>query len=167
MTPGCGGGGVAFASLGSRDGSEPAAGAHISGLHAAGLVAGDEQAASHQRQAVGRDRQGDLTFAVEADGQVIGLIQYWEENEPDDRHAAIDILLHPDWQGRGLGADAIRTLARYLFEQRGHRRRTTARRLIQGVWRCSDDALQAAPELRPWRPAVGIVPKLTAHVYEQ
>jgi hypothetical protein len=26
-----------------------------------------------------------------------------------------------------------------------------------------DDALQHAPELRPWRPAVGIAPKLTAH----
>jgi hypothetical protein len=24
-----------------------------------------------------------------------------------------------------------------------------------------DDALQAAPELRPWRPTVGIAPKLT------
>jgi aminoglycoside 6'-N-acetyltransferase len=35
---------------------------------------------------------------------VIGLIQYWEENESDYRHAAIDIFLHPDWHGRGLGA---------------------------------------------------------------
>jgi aminoglycoside 6'-N-acetyltransferase len=67
---------------------------------------------------------GTVPFAVEADGQVIGLIQYWEENEPDYRHAAIDIFLHPDWQGRGLGAEAIRTLARYLFEQRGHHRLT-------------------------------------------
>ncbi len=62
--------------------------------------------------------------AVEADGQVIGLIQYWEEQDPDYRHAAIDIFLHPDWHGRGLGADAIRTLARYLFERRGHHRIT-------------------------------------------
>jgi aminoglycoside 6'-N-acetyltransferase len=62
-----------------------------------------------------------VTFAVEAEGQVIGLIQYWEENEPEYRHAAIDIFLHPDRHGRGLGLYAIRTLARYQFEQRGHR----------------------------------------------
>lgn len=67
---------------------------------------------------------GTVTFAVEADGQLIGLIQYWEETEPDYRHAALDIFLHPDWHGRGLGADALRTLARYLFEDRGHHRLT-------------------------------------------
>src|SRR5512132_919970 len=73
-----------------------------------------------QRQLVALD-DGTATFAVEAHVQVIGLIQYREENEQDDRHAAIDIFLHSDWRGRGLGADTIRTLARYLFEQRGHR----------------------------------------------
>jgi aminoglycoside 6'-N-acetyltransferase len=76
-----------------------------------------------QRELVDPD-DGTVPFAVEAGGQVIGLIQYLEENEPDYRHAAIDIFLHPDWHGRGLGADAIRTLARYLFEQRGHHRLT-------------------------------------------
>ena len=67
---------------------------------------------------------GTVTFAVEADGRVVGLIQYWEETEPDYRHAAIDLFLHPDWHGRGLGADALRTLARHLFAQRGHHRLT-------------------------------------------
>jgi RimJ/RimL family protein N-acetyltransferase len=52
---------------------------------------------------------GTVPFAIEADGQLVGLIQYREEPEPDYRHAAIDIFLHPDWHGRGLGADAIRT----------------------------------------------------------
>jgi aminoglycoside 6'-N-acetyltransferase len=55
---------------------------------------------------------------------VIGLIQYWEEPDPDYRHAAIDLFLHPDWHGRGLGTDAIRTLARHLFQDRGHHRLT-------------------------------------------
>ena len=64
------------------------------------------------------------SFAVEVDGQVIGLIQYSEENEPDYRHAAIDIALHPAWHGRGLGTDAVRTLARHLFAARGHHRVT-------------------------------------------
>jgi len=76
-----------------------------------------------QQEMVDAD-DGTVTFAVEADGQVIGLIQYWEQNDPDYRHAAIDIFLHPAWHGRGLGADAVRTVARYLFEHRGHHRVT-------------------------------------------
>jgi aminoglycoside 6'-N-acetyltransferase len=76
-----------------------------------------------RREIVNPD-DGTVTFAVEADGQVIGLVQYAEEDDPDYRHASIDISLHPAWHGRGLGADAVRTLARYLFEQRGHHRIT-------------------------------------------
>jgi aminoglycoside 6'-N-acetyltransferase len=67
---------------------------------------------------------GTVTFAVEADDEVIGLAQYGEEDDPMYRHANIDIFLHPAWHGRGLGADAVRTVARYLFEQRGHHRIT-------------------------------------------
>src|SRR5215218_279782 len=33
--------------------------------------------------------------------------------------------------------------------------------LVTALYVTIDDALQAAPELRPWRPAVGIAPKLT------
>ncbi|MEA2583189.1 MAG: aminoglycoside 6-N-acetyltransferase [Thermomicrobiales bacterium] len=65
-----------------------------------------------------------VTFAIEVDGQVIGLIQYAEEDEPDYRHAGIDIFLDPAWHGRGLGTDAVRTLARHLFDERGHHRLT-------------------------------------------
>ena len=67
---------------------------------------------------------GTVPFAVEAAGQLVGLIQYWEEADPDYRHAALDLFLDPAWQGRGLGADALRTLARHLFQQRGHHRLT-------------------------------------------
>jgi aminoglycoside 6'-N-acetyltransferase len=69
---------------------------------------------------------GDATvvFAVEADGQVIGLIQYFEEDDPEYRSAAIDISLDPEWHHRGLGGDALRTLARHLFTDRGHHRLT-------------------------------------------
>ena len=55
---------------------------------------------------------------------MIGLIQYTEENEPDYRHAGIDIFMHPAWHGRGLGSDAVRTVARHLFDDRGHHRIT-------------------------------------------
>ena len=70
------------------------------------------------------EKDGTMAFMVEADGETIGLIQCHEENEPDYRHAGIDIALHPDWHGRGLGPEAIRTLARWLFGERGHHRLT-------------------------------------------
>jgi aminoglycoside 6'-N-acetyltransferase len=38
------------------------------------------------------------------------------------RHAGIDIFLSDEFQGLGLGADAVRTLARHLIHDRGHHR---------------------------------------------
>jgi aminoglycoside 6'-N-acetyltransferase len=64
------------------------------------------------------------TFAVVLDGAVVGLVQYHEETDPDYRHAGIDVGIHPDVQGRGIGTDAVRTMARYLVEERGHHRLT-------------------------------------------
>jgi len=51
-------------------------------------------------------------FVVEFDGDAIGVIQYSEEQDPDYEHAGIDVAIHDAWQGRGLGTDAVRTLAR-------------------------------------------------------
>lgn len=61
-------------------------------------------------------------FAVEADGQVVGSIQYVEEPSVEYRHASIDVFLDPAWHGKGLGTDAVRTLARHLVHDRGHHR---------------------------------------------
>jgi aminoglycoside 6'-N-acetyltransferase len=76
------------------------------------------------RREVTGDEDDTVVFAVEADGQVVGLVQYAEEDDPDYRHASVDVTLHPDWWGRGLGVDAVRRLARHLFEDRGHHRVT-------------------------------------------
>lgn len=65
-----------------------------------------------------------LAFAIEHEGEVVGLVETSEENEPDYRHAGIDLFLGTAWQGRGLGPDAIRTLARHLVHERGHHRLT-------------------------------------------
>jgi aminoglycoside 6'-N-acetyltransferase len=65
-----------------------------------------------------------LAFAVEHEGEVVGLVESTEENEPDYRHAGIDLFLGTAWHGRGLGADTVRTLARHLFHDRGHHRVT-------------------------------------------
>jgi aminoglycoside 6'-N-acetyltransferase len=65
-----------------------------------------------------------VVYAIEADSEVIGLIQYYEETDPDYRHASIDLFLATAWQGRGYGSEAIRVVARHLIEERGHHRLT-------------------------------------------
>jgi aminoglycoside 6'-N-acetyltransferase len=68
--------------------------------------------------------EADEGFVIEADGEVIGAIQYHEEDDPMYRHAGIDIFLTASRHGQGLGTEAIRLLARHLFEERGHHRLT-------------------------------------------
>lgn len=63
-------------------------------------------------------------LAIEHEGRTVGLIQWHAEQDPDYRHAGIDIYLDPSVHGRGLGPDAIRTLARHLFDDHGHHRIT-------------------------------------------
>jgi aminoglycoside 6'-N-acetyltransferase len=65
-----------------------------------------------------------VVYAIESQGELIGSIQFYEEPTPDNRHANIDIFLATDWQGRGLGSEAIRLLARHLFDEHGHHRLT-------------------------------------------
>jgi aminoglycoside 6'-N-acetyltransferase len=64
------------------------------------------------------------SFAIVVDGEVAGLIQHWEETEPEYRHAGIDLFLGAPYHGRGLGTDAVRTMARHLIDDRGHHRLT-------------------------------------------
>ncbi len=76
---------------------------------------------------IGRDLADDRLhqLAVEdATGAVVGLIQWEQEDDPDYRHASIDIYLDPAVHGRGLGTDAVAALARHLVEERGHHRLT-------------------------------------------
>lgn len=62
-------------------------------------------------------------LAIETtDKQLAGLIQFSEEQEPEYRHASIDIFVDPTMHRQGIATDAIRTLADYLFDQRGHHR---------------------------------------------
>ena len=62
------------------------------------------------------------TFVIEHHDRVVGAIQWSAQEEPDYRHASIDIYVDPSVHGRGLGTDAVRTLARHLIVDRGHRR---------------------------------------------
>lgn len=70
----------------------------------------------------GQDDSDAVRFVVLIDEQVIRLVQYYEEDDPDYRHAGIDISLYPRWHRHGYGADAVRTLARHLIANRGHHR---------------------------------------------
>jgi aminoglycoside 6'-N-acetyltransferase len=63
-------------------------------------------------------------WTIEVAGNVAGSIQASEEADPDYRHAGIDLFLGPEFQGKGLGTEAIRVLARWLFEERVHHRLT-------------------------------------------
>ena len=68
------------------------------------------------------DDDDEIRLAIVVEGAVVGLIQYVEENTPDYRHAGLDLFIGGAWQGRGIGPDAIRLVARYLFQERGHHR---------------------------------------------
>jgi len=70
------------------------------------------------------DDDHEVVWAIEVDGRVVGIIQAAEETDPRYRHAGIDIVLETAAQGRGLGSDAVRTVARWLFRDRGHHRLT-------------------------------------------
>lgn len=68
------------------------------------------------------DDSSATRFAVLIDGAVRGMVQYGEEQDVDYRHASIDIFLDASVHGRGVGRDAVATLARHLVHDRGHHR---------------------------------------------
>ena len=63
-----------------------------------------------------------LCWVVELYAEVIGFAQAYEEVDPEYRHAGLDLFLHPDHHGRGLGRDVVRTVARHLLDARSHHR---------------------------------------------
>jgi len=68
--------------------------------------------------------EGESHFVIELDGEAIGFIQCYEETDPMYRHASVDISLRSPWQGKGHGPDAIKALAQFLIDKRGHHRLT-------------------------------------------
>jgi aminoglycoside 6'-N-acetyltransferase len=63
-------------------------------------------------------------YVIELERRVVGWIQWEAEEEPDYRHASMDIYVDPAVHGRGVGTDAVRTLARHLIVDHGHHRLT-------------------------------------------
>ena len=73
-------------------------------------------------KAEGKD--GVIAFAILLEDELVGLIQCYEEGDPEYRSAGIDLFLSAEARGRGLGPDAVRTLAGWLVRERGHHRLT-------------------------------------------
>jgi aminoglycoside 6'-N-acetyltransferase len=71
----------------------------------------------HQSIEQDLEEEGSTPYVVELDGIVVGWIQWSSEDEPDYRYASIDLYLEPAVHGRGIGADAVRTLARHLISE--------------------------------------------------
>ncbi|TML37208.1 MAG: GNAT family N-acetyltransferase [Actinobacteria bacterium] len=63
-------------------------------------------------------------FVIELDGEVAGVLYVSEENEPDYRHAGLDISLATAHQGHGYGREALRVAIDHLVRERGHHRFT-------------------------------------------
>lgn len=96
----------------------------------------------------------EKTFVIEVDGDVIGAVQYGEEDDPMYRNASIDVYVTTSMHGRGLGSEAVGVLARYLIEERGHHRLTI------------DPAADKAPAIRAYE-KVGFRPVGVMRSYEQ
>ncbi|MEO6121202.1 MAG: GNAT family protein [Acidimicrobiales bacterium] len=63
-----------------------------------------------------------VAYAIEFEGRLVGWIQWQAEDDPDYRHASLDIYVDPEVHGRGVGTDAVRTLGRHLMVDHGYHR---------------------------------------------
>jgi aminoglycoside 6'-N-acetyltransferase len=85
---------------------------------------GSEESDSRSVEGFAEDAREEVAFAIEVDGALGGWLGFHEEDEPDYRHAGLDIFLGPEHQGAGLGPIALRLAARWLIDERGHHRLT-------------------------------------------
>ncbi|WP_091674714.1 GNAT family N-acetyltransferase [Amycolatopsis marina] len=94
------------------------------------------------------------TFVILYGDEVAGAIQWGSEEEPDYRHASVDIFVDPALHGRGVGTDAVRTLVRHLLTDHGYHRLTI------------DPAADNAPAIRCYE-KVGFRPVGVMRRYER
>jgi aminoglycoside 6'-N-acetyltransferase len=69
-----------------------------------------------------RDAADEKRWSVLVDDEVVGFVAAYQVLDPDYRHAGLDLFVSPAMRGRGLGTDAVRTVARYLLHEIGHHR---------------------------------------------
>jgi aminoglycoside 6'-N-acetyltransferase len=72
-----------------------------------------------------RFERGDGTgWVIEAGGRTVGWVQAFDQDDPDYRHATIDIATAPEVHGTGIPLDALRAVRSWLVAQHGHHRLT-------------------------------------------
>ena len=69
-----------------------------------------------------RDREAGPASGPPSSDQIVGFVQFSEENEPMYRHAGIDLFLSTAVHGRGLGRETVGVVAQHLVDVRGHHR---------------------------------------------
>jgi len=65
-----------------------------------------------------------LAWALEVDGHCVGLVQVEEEDDPDYRHAALQVFVAPEAWGRGIASAGLTAACDWLVGPRGHHRLT-------------------------------------------
>jgi len=65
---------------------------------------------------------GVHSYTVQVDGQVAGFVQWYDSDNPEFRHAGIDLFLAEQYHGRGLGQETVTTLLEHLVSGVGHHR---------------------------------------------
>ena len=70
------------------------------------------------------DEPETTRFTIRSGEEIVGLVQYGEENEPKYRSAWMDIFVGPSFANRGIGTEAIRSVLDILIAERGHHRVT-------------------------------------------
>lgn len=61
---------------------------------------------------------------IERGGRIVGLVQFAEEDDPEYRHAGIDLFVDPTYHRQGIGSAALRLVIAELVDERGHHRLT-------------------------------------------
>jgi aminoglycoside 6'-N-acetyltransferase len=60
-----------------------------------------------------------VRYAVVLDGDVVGYVQWWEDTDPQYRHAGVDLFVPA---GRGLGTEALQVICAHLVDEHGFHR---------------------------------------------
>jgi aminoglycoside 6'-N-acetyltransferase len=58
-------------------------------------------------------------FAVLLDEEVVGYVQWWQDEDPKYRHAGVDLFVPG---GRGLGTEALGVMCAHLVDEHGFHR---------------------------------------------
>ena len=64
---------------------------------------GSEDSGSRSAEGFAEDAREEHAFAIEVDGMLGGWLGFHEEDEPDYRHAGLDIFLGPSTRAPGSG----------------------------------------------------------------